>query len=144
MLPNSSVRSCRICFSVLLSIQTHVEGGKKAVQTDEWRNGPIEERLEYALVKVSCAGPAGAGTRGPRPLQLSDVAAVVPLAAAGKGDPPDQPFSSPPHLRHPWPCPETFWLSLLGLGGVPDPGARDAAQHPVAHRTGPHNRVVKP
>nr|KAF6395490.1 5-methyltetrahydrofolate-homocysteine methyltransferase [Rousettus aegyptiacus] len=32
--------------------QTHVEGGKKAVQTDEWRNGPIEERLEYALVKV--------------------------------------------------------------------------------------------
>uniref|UniRef100_A0A8C8XHS2 Methionine synthase n=1 Tax=Panthera leo TaxID=9689 RepID=A0A8C8XHS2_PANLE len=32
--------------------QTHGKGGKKVVQTDEWRNGPIEERLEYALVKV--------------------------------------------------------------------------------------------
>ncbi|XP_044532254.1 methionine synthase [Gracilinanus agilis] len=31
--------------------QTHGTGGKKAIQTDEWRNGPIEERLEYALVK---------------------------------------------------------------------------------------------
>lgn len=31
--------------------QTHGKGGKKAVQTDEWRNGSIEERLEYALVK---------------------------------------------------------------------------------------------
>ncbi|XP_059026315.1 methionine synthase isoform X2 [Mustela lutreola] len=31
--------------------QTHGKGGKKVVQTDEWRNGPIEERLEYALVK---------------------------------------------------------------------------------------------
>ncbi|XP_022354968.1 methionine synthase isoform X4 [Enhydra lutris kenyoni] len=32
-------------------IKTHGKGGKKVVQTDEWRNGPIEERLEYALVK---------------------------------------------------------------------------------------------
>uniref|UniRef100_A0A5F8GAD5 Methionine synthase n=1 Tax=Monodelphis domestica TaxID=13616 RepID=A0A5F8GAD5_MONDO len=32
--------------------QTHGTGGKKAIQTDEWRNGPVEERLEYALVKV--------------------------------------------------------------------------------------------
>ncbi|XP_037677746.1 methionine synthase isoform X2 [Choloepus didactylus] len=31
--------------------QTHGKGGKKVVQTDEWRSGPIEERLEYALVK---------------------------------------------------------------------------------------------
>uniref|UniRef100_A0A9L0J9K6 Methionine synthase n=1 Tax=Equus asinus TaxID=9793 RepID=A0A9L0J9K6_EQUAS len=31
--------------------QTHGKGGKKVIQTDEWRNGPIEERLEYALVK---------------------------------------------------------------------------------------------
>uniref|UniRef100_A0A8D0E9X5 Methionine synthase n=1 Tax=Salvator merianae TaxID=96440 RepID=A0A8D0E9X5_SALMN len=31
--------------------QTHAQGGKKVVQTDEWRNGPVEERLEYALVK---------------------------------------------------------------------------------------------
>uniref|UniRef100_A0A8C0ZY52 Methionine synthase n=1 Tax=Castor canadensis TaxID=51338 RepID=A0A8C0ZY52_CASCN len=32
--------------------QTHGKGGKKVVQTDEWRNCPVEERLEYALVKV--------------------------------------------------------------------------------------------
>ncbi|XP_061480563.1 methionine synthase isoform X2 [Rhineura floridana] len=32
--------------------QTHAQGGKKVVQTDEWRNGSTEERLEYALVKV--------------------------------------------------------------------------------------------
>ncbi|XP_060609853.2 methionine synthase [Anolis sagrei] len=31
--------------------QTHAEGGKKVVQTDEWRNSSVEERLEYALVK---------------------------------------------------------------------------------------------
>ncbi|XP_073912911.1 methionine synthase isoform X5 [Castor canadensis] len=31
--------------------QTHGKGGKKVVQTDEWRNCPVEERLEYALVK---------------------------------------------------------------------------------------------
>ncbi|KAB0383360.1 hypothetical protein FD755_005277, partial [Muntiacus reevesi] len=31
--------------------QTQGKGGKKVIQTDEWRNGPIEERLEYALVK---------------------------------------------------------------------------------------------
>uniref|UniRef100_A0A4X2L8Y9 Methionine synthase n=1 Tax=Vombatus ursinus TaxID=29139 RepID=A0A4X2L8Y9_VOMUR len=32
--------------------QIYGKGGKKAIQTDEWRNDPIEERLEYALVKV--------------------------------------------------------------------------------------------
>ncbi|XP_077201508.1 methionine synthase [Paroedura picta] len=31
--------------------QTHAQGGKKVVQTDEWRNCSVEERLEYALVK---------------------------------------------------------------------------------------------
>ncbi|XP_003215894.2 methionine synthase isoform X1 [Anolis carolinensis] len=31
--------------------QTHAQGGKKVVQTDEWRNSSVEERLEYALVK---------------------------------------------------------------------------------------------
>ncbi|MBZ3881674.1 Methionine synthase [Sciurus carolinensis] len=31
--------------------QTQGKGGKKVIQTDEWRNSPIEERLEYALVK---------------------------------------------------------------------------------------------
>ncbi|PNI55279.1 MTR isoform 1 [Pan troglodytes] len=32
--------------------QTQGTGGKKVIQTDEWRSGPVEERLEYALVKV--------------------------------------------------------------------------------------------
>ncbi|XP_019382693.1 PREDICTED: methionine synthase isoform X1 [Gavialis gangeticus] len=31
--------------------QTHIQGGKKVVQTDEWRNSLVEERLEYALIK---------------------------------------------------------------------------------------------
>ncbi|PNJ43435.1 MTR isoform 3, partial [Pongo abelii] len=31
--------------------QTQGTGGKKVIQTDEWRNGSVEERLEYALVK---------------------------------------------------------------------------------------------
>ncbi|XP_006146012.1 methionine synthase [Tupaia chinensis] len=31
--------------------QTHGSGGKKVAQTDAWRDGPVEERLEYALVK---------------------------------------------------------------------------------------------
>ncbi|XP_043367350.1 methionine synthase isoform X4 [Dermochelys coriacea] len=31
--------------------QTHAQGGKKMVQTDEWRNSTVEERLEYSLVK---------------------------------------------------------------------------------------------
>lgn len=29
-----------------------MKGGKKVVQTDEWREGSVEERLEYALIKV--------------------------------------------------------------------------------------------
>ena len=29
------------------------KGAKKQVVTDEWRNGNVEERLEYALVKVT-------------------------------------------------------------------------------------------
>ncbi|MXQ92054.1 hypothetical protein E5288_WYG009859 [Bos mutus] len=37
--------------SIHISIQTQGKGGKKVIQTDEWRNGPLEERLEYALVK---------------------------------------------------------------------------------------------
>ncbi|KAL2770654.1 methionine synthase isoform 2 [Daubentonia madagascariensis] len=32
--------------------QTQGKGGKKVIQTDEWRSSPVEERLEYALVKV--------------------------------------------------------------------------------------------
>lgn len=29
-----------------------MKGGKKVVQTDEWREGSVEDRLEYALIKV--------------------------------------------------------------------------------------------
>ncbi len=36
------------------SSQNHVKGGKKLVQTDEWRQGSAEDRLEYALIKVRC------------------------------------------------------------------------------------------
>ncbi|KAK1793841.1 hypothetical protein P4O66_001567 [Electrophorus voltai] len=31
--------------------QNNVKGGRKVIQTDEWRNGSVEERLEYALIK---------------------------------------------------------------------------------------------
>ncbi|XP_026649615.2 methionine synthase isoform X4 [Zonotrichia albicollis] len=31
--------------------QNHAQGGKKVVQTDVWRKGSVEERLEYALIK---------------------------------------------------------------------------------------------
>jgi len=30
-----------------------VKGAKKVVQTDEWREGSVAERLEYALIKVT-------------------------------------------------------------------------------------------
>ncbi|MCJ8738770.1 hypothetical protein PDJAM_G00039620 [Pangasius djambal] len=37
---------------LLLYAQNNAKGGKKVIQTDEWRKGSVEERLEYALVKV--------------------------------------------------------------------------------------------
>ncbi|TRY59423.1 hypothetical protein DNTS_004322 [Danionella cerebrum] len=36
---------------LLLYAQNNAKGGKKQVQTDEWRSRSVEERLEYALVK---------------------------------------------------------------------------------------------
>ncbi|KAK3529157.1 hypothetical protein QTP70_018111 [Hemibagrus guttatus] len=36
---------------LLLYAQNNAKGGKKVIQTDEWRKGSVEERLEYALVK---------------------------------------------------------------------------------------------
>ncbi|XP_036385114.1 methionine synthase [Megalops cyprinoides] len=36
---------------LLLYAQNNAKGGKKVVQTDEWRGGTVEERLEYALIK---------------------------------------------------------------------------------------------
>ncbi|TNN62845.1 Methionine synthase [Liparis tanakae] len=36
---------------LLVYAQNNVKGAKKVVQTDEWREGSVEERLEYALIK---------------------------------------------------------------------------------------------
>ncbi|XP_070847286.1 methionine synthase [Chaetodon trifascialis] len=36
---------------LLAYAQSNVKGGKKVVQTDEWREGSVEDRLEYALIK---------------------------------------------------------------------------------------------
>ncbi|KAM9817378.1 methionine synthase [Neosynchiropus ocellatus] len=36
---------------LLAYTQNTAKGGKKVIQTDEWRNGRVEERLEYALIK---------------------------------------------------------------------------------------------
>ncbi|XP_026171111.1 methionine synthase isoform X2 [Mastacembelus armatus] len=36
---------------LLTYAQNYVKGGKKVLQTDEWRKGSVEERLEYALIK---------------------------------------------------------------------------------------------
>ncbi|KAM3859881.1 methionine synthase [Diretmus argenteus] len=36
---------------LLAYAQNNVKGAKKVVQTDEWREGSVEERLEYALIK---------------------------------------------------------------------------------------------
>uniref|UniRef100_A0A6Q2XT27 Methionine synthase n=1 Tax=Esox lucius TaxID=8010 RepID=A0A6Q2XT27_ESOLU len=36
---------------LLLYAQSCAKGGKKVIQTDEWRLGTVEERLEYALIK---------------------------------------------------------------------------------------------
>ncbi|XP_037547504.1 methionine synthase [Nematolebias whitei] len=36
---------------LLAYAQNNVKGGKKVIQTDEWRTKDVEERLEYALIK---------------------------------------------------------------------------------------------
>lgn len=36
---------------LLLYAQNYAKGGKKVIQTDEWRESSVEERLEYALIK---------------------------------------------------------------------------------------------
>ncbi len=51
----SGVGVCCSCCHVLFLLwlmQNYTKGGKKVIQTDEWRLGSVEERLEYALVKV--------------------------------------------------------------------------------------------
>ncbi|XP_056627811.1 methionine synthase [Triplophysa dalaica] len=36
---------------LLLYAQNNAKGGKKVIQTDEWRESSVQERLEYALIK---------------------------------------------------------------------------------------------
>ncbi|XP_042371900.1 methionine synthase-like [Plectropomus leopardus] len=37
---------------LLAYAQNNAKGAKKVVQTDEWRESSVEDRLEYALIKV--------------------------------------------------------------------------------------------
>uniref|UniRef100_A0A8C1TQF1 Methionine synthase n=1 Tax=Cyprinus carpio TaxID=7962 RepID=A0A8C1TQF1_CYPCA len=75
----------------------NTKGGKKVIQTDEWRLGSVEERLEYALVKgiekyvVEDTEEARAHTeRYPRPLRviegplMNGMKTVGDLFGAGK------------------------------------------------------------
>ncbi|XP_055031711.2 methionine synthase [Misgurnus anguillicaudatus] len=62
---------------LLLYAQNNAKGGKKVIQTDEWRERSVEERLEYALIKgiekyvVEDTEEARAQTeRYPRPLHV--------------------------------------------------------------------------
>ncbi|KAG9346044.1 hypothetical protein JZ751_007860 [Albula glossodonta] len=62
---------------LLLYAQNNAKGGKKVIQTDEWREGSVEDRLEYALIKgiekyvVEDTEEARAQTdRYPRPLHV--------------------------------------------------------------------------
>ncbi|NXP65675.1 METH synthase, partial [Chloropsis cyanopogon] len=50
--------------------QNHAQGGKKVVQTDEWREGSVEERLEYALIKVNLCRKLLKQEKYPRPLNV--------------------------------------------------------------------------
>uniref|UniRef100_A0A672LXG4 Methionine synthase n=1 Tax=Sinocyclocheilus grahami TaxID=75366 RepID=A0A672LXG4_SINGR len=82
---------------LLLYAQNHTKGGKKVIQTDEWRLASVEERLEYALVKgiekyvVEDTEEARAQTdRYPRPLRviegplMNGMKTVGDLFGAGK------------------------------------------------------------
>uniref|UniRef100_W5KA14 Methionine synthase n=1 Tax=Astyanax mexicanus TaxID=7994 RepID=W5KA14_ASTMX len=77
--------------------QNYAKGGKKVIQTDEWRKGNVEERLEYALIKgiekyvVEDTEEARAQTdRYPRPLHviegplMNGMKTVGDLFGAGK------------------------------------------------------------
>ncbi|XP_032881336.1 methionine synthase isoform X2 [Amblyraja radiata] len=82
---------------LLCYAQNHAKGGKAAVTTDEWRNGTVEERLEYALIKgiekyvVEDTAEAKADLHSyPRPLHvvegplMNGMKAVGDLFGAGK------------------------------------------------------------
>uniref|UniRef100_A0A8B9JIA9 Methionine synthase n=1 Tax=Astyanax mexicanus TaxID=7994 RepID=A0A8B9JIA9_ASTMX len=93
----------RIVFTLIsllsfnLSLSNNAKGGKKVIQTDEWRKGNVEERLEYALIKgiekyvVEDTEEARAQTdRYPRPLHviegplMNGMKTVGDLFGAGK------------------------------------------------------------
>ncbi|XP_051523828.1 methionine synthase isoform X2 [Myxocyprinus asiaticus] len=82
---------------LLLYAQNNAKGGKKVIQTDEWRHNSVEERLEYALIKgiekyvVEDTEEARAQTdRYPRPLHviegplMNGMKTVGDLFGAGK------------------------------------------------------------
>ncbi|XP_078261207.1 methionine synthase [Rhinoraja longicauda] len=77
--------------------QNHAKGGKVVVTTDEWRNGTVEERLKYALIKgidkyvIEDTAEAKADLQSyPRPLHvvegplMNGMKAVGELFGAGK------------------------------------------------------------
>ncbi|XP_030631921.1 methionine synthase [Chanos chanos] len=82
---------------LLVYAQSKGKGGKKVIQTDEWRKGTVEERLEYALIKgiekyvVEDTGEARVQTDlYPRPLHviegplMNGMKVVGDLFGAGK------------------------------------------------------------
>ncbi|KAL2077934.1 hypothetical protein ACEWY4_025619 [Coilia grayii] len=82
---------------LLVYAQTAIKGGKKVVQMDEWREGSVETRLEYALIKgidkhvVEDTEEARANSvRYPRPLHviegplMNGMKVVGDLFGAGK------------------------------------------------------------
>ncbi|OXB59194.1 hypothetical protein ASZ78_007399 [Callipepla squamata] len=86
--------------------QNHAQGGKKVIQTDEWRNRTVEERLEYALVKgiekYVTADTEEArlnGEKYPRPLNIIEgplmngMKIVGDLFGAGKMFLPQDPYN---------------------------------------------------
>ena len=138
-LPRSWVSDPLYRLSVDVSIQTQGRAGKTAMQPDEWRNGPTEERIEYALVKVSVrwrlvAGPGGwwpgwrrgAGSSWQRRLRgrlLSDLPSILP-----------------PCL-YIWQYLEILLVVLTGVGGFYwHPVTRDTGKHSTVHRRGLHHK----
>lgn len=51
-LKGSLTQNLQFYGTLLVFCQSMGAGAKKQVVTDEWRNCPVEERLEHALVKV--------------------------------------------------------------------------------------------
>ena len=142
-LPISWVSDLLYHLSVQISIQTQGKGGKKVIQTDEWRNGPIEERLAYALVKVSV------GWRLGLVLGADDVAGGEVLQQLTKEVPwttlGDFALHAPPPppaplvvSRHTSGFPNWRWKLLLASSGQ----GCCWTDHPTMHRIGLHHREL--